>query len=50
VVDLAKPGYPKTWGKDFAVVSPVVPDWFVLKSGESLPRLMTDILATKPVC
>jgi hypothetical protein len=49
VVNLAKPGYPKTWGKDFAVVEPVVPEFVVLKNGTALPRLMSEHPATNPV-
>jgi hypothetical protein len=49
VINLSKPGRPATWGEDLKAVARVAPEFVVSKPGASLPRLITDEPAVKPV-
>jgi hypothetical protein len=49
VIDVAEPGYPRSWGQGHLATEFVPPALVSLPSADQLPRLMVDFPATKPV-
>jgi hypothetical protein len=49
VINVAEPGYPRSWGQGNRATDCVLPALVPLPSADQLPRLMVDFPATKPV-